>query len=413
MMSASDEPAIAPSRAETARYTTVAIVLHWLIAFAIVALILVGWNMSDMADDNPAKEQLYQMHKSFGIVVLILTLARIVWRVLNPPPPLPANYATWEKTASHLAHLGFYGLMLAMPLSGWALVSTAYEFDIATVLFGVVSWPDMPLGFLANPAGHGTIEFIHSKLAWLAIGLIGLHVAGAVKHEIADENGVLKRMLPGLAGPVDGPMQPSRGAMMAFGGAIAVFLAVAALPLLQRGPAGAAPLAQPAATANWAVDTEQSTIAFSGINNGQPYSGEFETWTASIQFDPDRLPTSDVSVSVDMGSAVANQRNYTDTLRQGEWFNIAAYPTANVSLASFIETETGYTAAATVTVKEIAVTLPFAFTLDIEGDTARMDGQAELSRAAFDLGMASDPGGDWVADEVRVDVTVVATRIGD
>ena len=159
-MSAS-EASVVPQEGETARYTGVAIALHWLIAFAIIGLILVGWNMSDMADDNPAKEQLYQMHKSFGIMILVLTLARIVWRVMNPPPPLPAEFKGWETTLSHITHIGFYGLMLAMPLSGWALVSTAYEFDIATVLFGVISWPDLPLSFLANEAGHDSIEFVH------------------------------------------------------------------------------------------------------------------------------------------------------------------------------------------------------------------------------------------------------------
>lgn len=411
-MSAS-EASVAPQRSETARYTGVAIALHWLIAIAIVVLILVGWNMSDMADDNPAKEELYQMHKSFGIVVLILTLARIAWRFMNPPPPLPADFKGWETTLSHITHIVFYGLMLAMPLSGWALVSTSYEFDIATVLFGVISWPDLPLGFLANEAGHGSIEFVHSKLAWLAIGLIGLHVAGALKHEITADAGVLKRMLPGLFGRTDGPLQAGRGTLMAFGGALAVFIAIAALPLMQRGPAGAVPLAQPAAAANWQVDAEQSHIAFSGLNNGQPYTGNFEAWTASILFDPERLPTSSVTVTVDMASAVANQRSYTDTLRQREWFNVGDHPTAEVTLSSFMETDAGYSAAATVTVKDIAVTLPFTFTLDIEGDTARMEGQSELSRAAFDLGMASDPGADWVADEIQVDVTVVATRIGD
>lgn len=412
-MSANDA-ATAPVRAETSRYTVVAIALHWLIALAIVALILVGWNMGDLPDDAPEKEALYQLHKSFGITVLVLTIARIAWRVLNPPPPLPDDMKDWERTLSKVTHYGFYALMLAMPLTGWALVSTAYEFDVATVLFGVVSWPDLPLGFLANETGYAVVEFVHSKLAWVAIGLIVLHVAGALKHEFGPETGVFTRMLPGLFGPVAPPRRAARGGLIAFGGAVAIFLLIAGLPLLSSSSTGnAEATTEPLAAANWKVDPDQSKIAFSGTNNGQPYSGTFEEWTASIVFDPDRLQMSEARVTVDMASAVANQRNYTDTLRQREWFHVSAYPTAEVTLNNFRRTDTGYAAAATLKLKDIAVTKPFHFTLDIDGDTARMQGETSFSRAALDLGMSSDPKGDWVANTVKVDVNVLANRISD
>jgi len=103
----------------TPSYTAVAITLHWIIAFSIVGLILVGWQMTDMPLGAPGQEQLYQMHKSFGITVLLLTVARIVWRVLNPPPPLPEGMTAWERTLANGTHVGIYALMLAMPLTGW------------------------------------------------------------------------------------------------------------------------------------------------------------------------------------------------------------------------------------------------------------------------------------------------------
>ena len=101
-------------------YALVAILLHWIMAAGIVFMIWLGWNM----DQN---ESLYQLHKSIGITLLMLTVARLIWRLMNPPPPLPDEMSSAEKTASQLVHAGFYVLMLAMPLTGWALVSTSYQ----------------------------------------------------------------------------------------------------------------------------------------------------------------------------------------------------------------------------------------------------------------------------------------------
>ncbi|MEO0786968.1 MAG: cytochrome b/b6 domain-containing protein, partial [Pseudomonadota bacterium] len=109
--------AIADTAAETIpshRYTSVAIALHWFIALAILSLIPGGWFMSDLPNESPLKEGLYQLHKSVGITILILTLARIAWRVMNPPPEDAAGMAGWEKTASHATHIAFYGLMILL-----------------------------------------------------------------------------------------------------------------------------------------------------------------------------------------------------------------------------------------------------------------------------------------------------------
>ncbi len=412
------------------RYTTVAVALHWIIALMIVSLILVGWQMGDMENGAPGKEQLYQLHKSFGITVLTLTVARIAWRILNPPPPLPAGMKTWERTASHAVHLGFYGLMLAMPLTGWLYVSTAYEFDVSTVLFGLVSWPDIPgVGFLANETGHEAVEFVHSKLAWLAIGLIVLHVAGAVKHDLLDKEGVLNRMLPGWLGPTDGPVRPARGAPLAFGVAAVLFLAVAAIPVLAQGASvtlpsgGAAPDTAAADGAGdgsasgitgWQVTENREPIAFSGMHDGNPYSGEFANWTASIGFDPENLAASSAEVTVDLTSLTTNKKLYTDTLRTGEWLDLRDYPTATVSIDGFAPGETAgrYTAEAALRLKEGGQTVPLVADIAIEGETARVSGEAVFSRAALDLGMTSDPGADWVADEVTVRFGFTAARTG-
>ncbi len=396
--------------APSPRYTGVAIALHWVIALAILGMIALGWFMGDLADSNPLKQDLYQLHKSIGITILILTLARVVWRLLNPPPALPGDMAGWEKSLSHGVHLGFYAAMILMPLTGWLYVSTAHQFDVATVLFGLISWPDIPfVDFLANETGHGIVEFIHSKLAWLAIILLAMHVGGALKHDILDEEGVLKRMIPGLFGRTGPPGRPARGFLPAFGGALAVFALIASAPMLTGGGGSAAPTSAPLDGANWEIVPGASEIVFSGTHEGNRFEGRFEDWSASVAFDPERLDESEVSVDIQTGSAVTGTKLYNDTIRQAEWFNVKAFPQAQVRLDAFRKTDSGYTADASVTIKEAKQTVPFVFTLDIVGDKARMEGETTLSRTALNLGQQSDPGADWVSDEVVIAVIVEAS----
>jgi cytochrome b561 len=400
--------------ATSERYTSIAITLHWLIALAIVGMILGGWYMGDLPDGAPGQYFLYQMHKSVGITILLLTVARIIWRVMNPPPPLPEDMNALEKTGSHLVHLGFYGLMIAMPLTGWLYSSVSVKLDVPTVLYGVISWPDVPfVDGLKTEAASGVVNFIHSKLAWIAIGLLALHVAGALKHEFSAEDGVLKRMIPGLFGSADEPQAPGRGALTAFGSSLAILVVVAgASPLLGAlSGSGQAVSADAAFEPNWTVDNAASYITFSGIHDGNTFSGTFGNWDAAIQFDPAAPAKAEARVTVATGSAEASQKLYTDSLKSPEWFNTAAFPSASVEILNISETGAGqYTSTARLTLKETTVDTDFPFDLQIDGATARMTGQAVFQRKPLDLGQASDPSADWVSEDVTVDVVVVATR---
>lgn len=395
----------------SSRYTGVAIALHWVIALAIIAMILGGWYMSDLPDGAPGQYFLYQLHKSVGITILTLTMARIIWRVMNPPPPLPTDMSHMEKLASHAVHLGFYGLMIALPLTGWLYVSTAYEFDVPTVLFGVISWPDIPgLGFLSNEAGHGAIEQVHSKLAWLVLGLLALHIAGALKHEFSSDEGVLRRMAPGLFGKTAPPPAPSRGALPAFGAALALFVVIAGFAALPSGQAELTPNTESDAPSQWAVDYDASYITFSGDHDGDTYTGGFANWSASITFDPDILSDARADVEVATGSVNASQKLYTDSLKAGEWLDPTGFPTARVAVTNFSKTSEGYRADAALTLKDTTLTLPLSFTLSVSGENAVMDGTTTLERTPFDIGQASDPGADWIGETVTIAVHVEASR---
>ena len=103
----------------TDRYTRVAIAFHWVIAALIVFNLWLG-----LAHDSlPRDWQVMPVHKSVGLTVLVLTLARIAWRLAHPAPPLPADLQPWERIAANASHFLLYAFMLAMPLTGWMMVS--------------------------------------------------------------------------------------------------------------------------------------------------------------------------------------------------------------------------------------------------------------------------------------------------
>ena len=179
------------------RYTTVAIVLHWIIAALILTNLYLGWRMGFLR--GLAQFNIFQLHKSIGITVLILSLLRLVWRLVSPPPPGPASLKSWERAASKAVHLGFYVIMIGMPFSGWILVS-ASPLNIPTLLYHLIPWPYFPgVHALAAPArtaiDHAS-DTTHVVLAFSTAALLFLHLGAVVKHQFLDPDPVLGRMLP-------------------------------------------------------------------------------------------------------------------------------------------------------------------------------------------------------------------------
>lgn len=179
-----------------ARYSQVAITLHWLTALAVAGLVVVGLVMTDLPKGSSLKFTLFQWHKSVGIAVLLLTLLRLAWRLAHQPPP-PVGLTPWESRGSAIVHAILYGLLLALPLLGWAAVS-ASPLNIPTVLFGVVPWPHLP-GFADLPdrkAVADLLEDIHSGGAFVMMAVAGLHVLAALWHHFYRKDEVLLRMIP-------------------------------------------------------------------------------------------------------------------------------------------------------------------------------------------------------------------------
>lgn len=191
--------AMAPEAAAR-RYSAVAILLHWASALGVLALIGMGLTMTHAGLAPMRLFPLYQWHKSVGITVLVLTGLRLAWRLTHRPPPHPAGMPARERRAAGAAHAILYGLLVGLPLTGWAVVSLS-PFNIPTVLYGLVPWPHLPLApLLTDPVGaEGAFKLLHAYGAWFLTALLVLHVAAALRHHLILRDGVLWRMLPGRA----------------------------------------------------------------------------------------------------------------------------------------------------------------------------------------------------------------------
>jgi cytochrome b561 len=180
-----------------ARYTAVAIALHWLMALGILALVIMGLAMTYI--DLPPMRifQLYQLHKSVGISVLLAAVLRLAWRLKHPAPALPASMPRGERAAAKGGHILLYFCLFALPMTGWALVSVSV-LNIPTVLYGVVPWPHLPvLSTLPDKAwAEALFKRVHAYGAWALIALVAGHAAAALRHHFVHRDDVLRRMLP-------------------------------------------------------------------------------------------------------------------------------------------------------------------------------------------------------------------------
>lgn len=181
------------------RFSIPAIILHWTIAALVIANIFLGWRSGEVR--GLERFELFQLHKSIGITILILSLARLAWRLIHPPPPYPATMKPWEKLAASTVHWIFYGLMIGLPLLGWIMVS-ASPTNLPTLLYDVLRWPHIgPIHALPVEQRTGiadTATTIHVYLAWSMFALLFIHVGAAVKHQFIDRDGVLYQMAPFL-----------------------------------------------------------------------------------------------------------------------------------------------------------------------------------------------------------------------
>lgn len=408
------------------KYSRTAIVLHWVIALALAFQISLGWSLDALGSRGFV---LFQVHKSIGILILVLTLARVFVR-FTKPRPAPAE-GGWGGALAKIVHIGLYGFMILAPLTGWALVSTA-KVKIPTLIFGTVPLPHLPLPITANAiADKG-----HSVLAVLGMALLALHVAGALRHHLLIRDGLIWRMVPGRS--------------------VAVMLALIALvplgfvagKLVARG--GPAPAASPAPVENAqeastevapdnavvanvaSSDADNASVAenasaaipvaappvwtvqpggklgFAVGNSGYRIGGGFSRWTADITMDPDRPETADIRVEVDLASASVGDPTQDAMLPGDEFFGVAAHPRAVFVAKGATATGTNsYTAKGKLTLKGVTAPQSIKFTLKGKGLKRQVSGSASIARKTFDVGNGDSSGG--LDPSVALDFSFAAT----
>ena len=167
--------------------------LHWLVAVLVLAMIGIGWFMTEaLEDDVMGKFRAYQLHKSIGMTVLVLVLVRLIWRITNRVPRLPEKMPAYERWLARATHWIFYGLLFAMPITGWLMVSAA-PINIPTIVFGLIGIPHL---LAPDEALFTTLRDLHEVLSLVLVAVIVVHVLGALKHHFIARDSVLRRMLP-------------------------------------------------------------------------------------------------------------------------------------------------------------------------------------------------------------------------
>lgn len=171
------------------RYTTTAIVFHWLVALMIIGAFTMGLVMTDMSL-SPTKLKYYSWHKWAGVTILGLASLRLLWRLTHPAPAYPASMPAWQKSSADMLHGLLYVLMFAVPISGYLYTLSA---GYPVVYLGLF---ELPVLIEKNDELKPVLQAVHFWLNMTLAAAVGIHIAAALKHQFIDRDGVLKRMLP-------------------------------------------------------------------------------------------------------------------------------------------------------------------------------------------------------------------------
>ncbi|RYG16846.1 MAG: cytochrome b, partial [Caulobacteraceae bacterium] len=151
------------------RYSSVSLFLHWGIALAVLIQVLLITAHENT--EGPISGQFVMLHKSLGLTILTLTLARIGWRLAHPAIPLPSGLPRWQRIAARVSHVLFYLALIFIPMTGWLASSAGGR---AIEWFGLFSWPLLPIGGGRDAAR--TLMGLHGLAVKGLYVLIALHV---------------------------------------------------------------------------------------------------------------------------------------------------------------------------------------------------------------------------------------------
>lgn len=162
--------------------------LHWLVSIPVIFMLSFSFFLGDIPKEY--QPTAYMIHKSVGLTILFLMLARLFWIVHTGKPALPKSVAKWERVLSVLTQYSLYFFLFMQTFCGW-IMSVAN--NRTPTFFGLFEVPFYGIP-ISKPLAH-TLENIHTINAWILLALITLHLAGALKHLFIDKDKVFNRML--------------------------------------------------------------------------------------------------------------------------------------------------------------------------------------------------------------------------
>lgn len=417
--------------ADTSRYNSVARFLHWVIAFLILGNFIGGWLMTHEGFSEDFQFNAFQLHKSFGFVVLILSIFRLFWRVAYRAPPTPIGMPVWEKVISKITHIAFYVLMIGVPVIGWIYVS-ASPLDIPTKLFFTVPVPHLPV-----PVDEGLAELFsgfHEFFAFATLGLFVLHVGAAAKHYFISRDNIMQRM----AGRGFGPLLALLFAAV-MGGGVAYSMVsyqggheeeghdqAAAEATSAEPEADATEATETAATETatdnegllvpavatgpnaWAIIEEETFIDVTAFANGAPRIARMDDVQGAIELNLDEpQPDNYIDVLIGTRSLESDDSNVRMQATAAGWLNTPRFPQAHFVSRNITRTgELEFEAIGDLTLRDITAPVTLTFSVTLEDNHALATGLVEFDRANFDIGDAQPEN-----TSVTVSVQVGADRV--
>lgn len=394
-----------PTHHTPATYGTVTKTFHWLTALFILTIIPLGAIANRLPYETNAqlalKAQLFSAHKTLGVVIFVVALARIIW-ALTQTKPAPLHPARKTETfLADLVHWLLYISLVAVPLTGWI-------HHAATAGFAPIWLPisqDLPL-VPKNEEVAKLFAGLHWAWSKIMIAAILLHVAGALKHQIVDKDATLKRMWFGASHvATTGVHKGSLAAPIAAFALYATVTATGAAAGLYTAKSTASQVTLAQVSSDWTVT--EGEIALTITQFGNPVTGSFADWTAAISFDENATgPLGVVETTIAIGSLSLG--SVTGQALGADFFDAANFATA-VFQAQITADGDAYVADGTLTIKGVAVPVTLPFILAIDGDVAEMAGQLQLDRRSFAIGQTMSDETN-LAFAVDVAVNLIATR---
>ncbi len=395
-------------RANTAtHYGSVAKTFHWLTALLIITVIPLGIIANGLpfetSEELARKALLFSFHKTIGVAIFFVALARIAWAISQEKPGLLNTDKPVQAFLAEAVHWLLYGSLLLVPLTGWI-------HHAATTGFAPIWWPfGQSLPFIPKDVGLAeTFAGLHVVFERVLVFALILHIAGALKHHFLDRDATLLRMLPGepsvpQVAAHGRHLAPPIAALVIWAGAVGVGGAVGVYSHDEGVPRGPA---LETVQSDWVV--QEGTIGLTVRQLGSDVTGSFADWTAAIAFNPKVSDGEAGQADVTINIASLTLGSVTSQALGADFFDAETFPTATYA-GPILATPEGLIVDGTLTIRGIAQSLQLPFNLEIEDGVAAATGTATIDRRDFEIGRGQTDAAT-LGFEVVVSISLTAAQ---